>query len=85
MPLPRQVTKTPDSIEDISIELYQLDDGDGTFTPGARYSVQVRYSDGDLDVITGDLVPHLTPAQINTLLTFIADMRTKAEAEVLPQ
>lgn len=79
----REPVKTPNAIGDIGIELFNPDPT-GTGVAGATYSVQVRYSDGSLSVLTGNLVPHLTQAQINSLLAFTAAMRTKAVAEILP-
>ena len=32
---------------------------------------------------TGNLVPHLTPAQITALQSFMTDMRTLAEAQII--
>lgn len=83
MAFPEQATSTPAAIADISIQLYSPDPL-GTDIAGASYSVQVRYSDNSMRVVTGDLVPHLSQAQINGLLSFMADMRVKAVAEILP-
>jgi hypothetical protein len=51
---------------------------------GVSYAVRVGYSDGSQRVLSGDLVPHLSQAQINGLLSFVAAMRTKAVDEILP-
>lgn len=49
----------------------------------ARYWVEVVMSDGSAQILQGDLVPHLSGAQISGLIDFMADLRAKAEAEIL--
>lgn len=77
MTFDKAVVAQPTEIADISVELY---DGDGK---KAHYSVQVLYDNGEIKVLTGDLVPHLTQGQIDGLMDFMDDMRTKAEQEIL--
>ena len=84
MPLPQAITRTPEAIEDISIILTDYIATDEPAHQSADYSVQVKYDDGEIKVMTGDLVPHLSPAQITALMGFMDDMRTKAESEILP-
>lgn len=83
MAFPTQPTRTPTAIADIEIRLYSPDPT-GNESPHAEYSVQVRYSDNSVRVVAGDLVPHLSQGQINGLLSFLADMRVKANNEILP-
>lgn len=83
MPLPRESARTPVAIGDISIELFNPDPT-GTGDAGATYSVQVHMSDGTTVVRSGNLVPHITVAQRNALLSFMASLRTQAAAEILP-
>lgn len=49
----------------------------------AHFRVEVVMSDGSARVLEGDLAPHLTQAQISALMSFMADLRVKAEAEIL--
>jgi hypothetical protein len=84
MPLPQAETRTPDTIEDISITLTDYIATDEPAHQSADYSVQVKYDNGDIKVMTGDLVPHLSSGQITALMGFMDDMRTKAEEEILP-
>ena len=84
MPLPQAATRTPEAIEDISITLTDYIAAEDPARKAADYSVQVKYDDGEIKVLTGDLVPHLTPAQITGLMDFMDIMRTKAEEEMLP-
>lgn len=84
MSLPKAETRTPDTIEDISITLTDYIATDEPARQAAEYSAQVRYDNDEIKVLTGDLVPHLTPAQITALMGFMDDLRTKAEAEILP-
>ena len=84
MAFPTEPVRTPTAIADIEIRLYSPDPT-GSETARAEYSVQVRFSDNSVRVVAGDLVPHLSQAQINGLLNFVADMRTKANTEILPE
>ena len=84
MPLPQALTRTPEAIEDISITLTDYIATDEPARQTATYEVQVKYDDGSITVMNGDLVPHLTPAQITGLMDFVDSMRTKAEEEILP-
>lgn len=83
MAFTKEATRVPQRIAAIEVTLYSPDPL-GTESPGASYSVQVMYSTGEVRALTGDLVPHLTPAQITSLQSFMAAMRTKAVAEILP-
>lgn len=49
----------------------------------AHYRVEVRMDNGEVRELQGDLVPYLTQAQISGLLTIMADLRLKAQAEIL--
>ena len=83
MAFPRETPRTPVSIRDISIELSDLvRSGDGHECE-ARYAVQVAMSDGSMVVRHGDLLPHITTAQRNSLLAFIQSMRTQANAQII--
>ncbi len=84
MPLPKALTRTPEAIEDISITLTDYIATDEPAKQEASYSVQVMYNDGEIKVLTGDLVPHLTPSRITALKGFMTEIRTKAEEEILP-
>lgn len=74
-----EISPTPASIADISIQLTDRLDG----TKAAEYSVQVQMSDGTLRVRTGDLLPHITTAQKNALIGFMATLRTQATGQML--
>lgn len=74
--------KTASKIIDNSVQLFDPDP-DGDEIQGIGYSVQVRYSDGSLEVEKGDLVPHLTGAQISALQDFMASLRVQANSEFL--
>ena len=84
MPLPQALTRTPEAIEDLSITLTDYIATDEPARQTAEYSVQVRYSDGEIKVLTGDLVPHLTSSRITALKAFMTEIRVKAEEEILP-
>ena len=84
MAFDKVITATPVEIADISVTLTDYIATDEPARKAGEYSVQVRYSNGSLMVLTGDLVPHLTPAQITSLMAFMDVMRTKAKQEILP-
>ena len=50
----------------------------------AHFWLMVRRSDGSTKKISGDLVPHITVAQRDGLLAFMANLRDQAIAQVLP-
>jgi hypothetical protein len=83
VPFNRENVKTPVAIADVEVHLYSPDPA-GSEVAAAAYTVQVKYSTGEVRVLTGNLTPLLTQAQINGLLSFMADMRAKAIAEILP-
>ena len=79
----KEQSKVPSSIGDISVVITDLEDP--TENDQVHYSVQVLQTDGSIfRVATGNLVPHLTQNQINSLVAFMATLRAKAEAELLP-
>lgn len=83
--------RTPTSIGAIKITLIEIPnslnaDGELVTYRGADYHLEVRDQNGHLMSVphdSGDLLPHLTPAQKTGLLQFIADLRTKAKTELL--
>lgn len=60
MAFDRLETIVPLEIKDISIELTDILDDDSHSNYGAHYSVQVEMSNGRIEVLRGNLVPHLT-------------------------
>jgi len=89
MTFDKATTRTPVSIEDLSVVLTdytenQAEEGEPEVYQTGRFEVQVKYSTGEIKLIQGDLVPHLTTAQITGLMGFMDDMRAKAESEILP-
>lgn len=82
MPLPQAQTKTPTEIGEVRVELTDYPD---TPADTARFVVEILDQDGIvMGVKHGDLIPHLTPQQINALVNFMAMLRTQAESEILP-
>ena len=74
--------RIPASIGDIALILTDHDAEPGQ----AQYEIQVLQADGSVfRVVRGNLEPHLTPAQRTTIVAFLAEIRTKAETELLPQ
>jgi hypothetical protein len=83
----RESTVTATGIGGIVIELSDLilTDGSGDHKYLGTYAVKVQRSDGSEVVRSGNLLPHLTTAQRNGLLSFMADLRAQAEAQILPE
>jgi len=53
-------------------------------TPTVHFSIQVLDQNGNvMRVLTGDEVPHMSQAQIDGQLAFVAAQRAKAVAEIL--
>lgn len=69
-------TVTDVGIRDIEVVLFRGNDGSQT----ARYNTQVLRSDGTIAVRTGNLVPHLTNAEVNGLIALMNRVRTKAQS-----
>lgn len=69
-------TVTDVGIRDIEVVLFRGNDA----SQSARYSIQVLRSDGSIDVRTGNLVPHLTNAEVNGLIALMNRVRTKAQS-----
>ncbi len=69
--------KTPSSIGDISVVITDIEGGSGS----VNYEVQILQADGSIfKLVSGNLVPHLSAGQIAIIQTFMADIRTKAQA-----
>ena len=73
---PAATTITDVGIRDISVELFRGNDG----TQKARFNIQVARSDGSILVRNGNLIPHLTNAEITGLQNLMNRIRTKAQA-----
>lgn len=78
MPFPKRLQRTATNVGNV---LVLLEDPGAGHT--ARFEVEIRYSDGTVETVKGDLLPHLTPAQTAQLRAFMATMRAKAVAELL--
>ena len=85
-PIPAQPTEQ--SVEDIEIVLFDpgpieqaREDGQSR---GAQYSVQALMSDGNMDVRQGNLIPHLTKAEVDQLVAIVTRLRGKAEEAWIP-
>ncbi len=76
------------SIEDMELVLFdpgpiEQDREDGQ-PRGAQYSVQALMSDGNMDVRQGNLIPHLTNAEVDQLVAIVTRLRGKAEDAWIP-
>lgn len=78
MPFEEITSITAVKIVDISVQSFDPDP-DGMEVQGIQYSVQILMSDGSIEVEEGNLVPELTPDQIVTQQTFMAEMRVLAQ------
>jgi hypothetical protein len=74
----RPTPPTPVSVEDIEIMLFDPGPGNEDQTQMARYQAQVRLSDGSIELQRGNLLPHLTNAEINGLKALLLRLRGKA-------
>lgn len=89
MPLPQAQSRIPESIADLSVVLTdyvenQAEEGEPEAFHTAHFEVQVKYTNGEIKLIQGDLLPHLDVSQKSSLLQFMQFLRVKAEQEILP-
>jgi hypothetical protein len=82
-PKQQAVTLTPTAITDLVVTL-RSPDTRGSEPSSAAYRVGVLHSNGEIRYLEGDLVPYLTSGEINSLLNFMATLRTRAIAQILP-
>ena len=83
MAFEQQGNKVPTSIGAIFIALTDYDGIPANHI--ATFNVEVLDQNGDtLRTLTGQLQPHLSPAQIQSIVDFLAALRTQAEGEILP-
>jgi len=79
------VSRTPVAIRDLSVVLVDyVETGGEPAHQAARFEVQVEYDTGEIIVRQGNLVPHITSAQITALISFIAGLRAQAVEQILP-
>jgi len=65
-------------VQDLEYKLFDPDP-DGSESQGMTYSAQIVWSDGNITTKAGNLVPHLTGAEISGLQDLAARLRIKAE------
>ena len=82
MAFEQAMVKAPVAISDIVIRL--KDRVDPVPLQEATFMITVVYDDGSETMVRGNLIPHLTAVQKTQIQAFMAEMRTKAETEVLP-
>lgn len=83
MTFSREEAITPVAIAGIEVTLIDPDPTRGELAR-ATFEVRIRLSNGETVLRAGDLATHITPAQRTSLLAFMATLRAKAVAEVLP-
>jgi len=97
MAFDRAQTRTPQTIGRMVIRLTDVPASNVTVdVPGgtetitenawqsAQYELIVKYDDGTEERRAGDLVLHITTAQRDALMQFMENLRTQAEAQILP-
>lgn len=84
MAFPQEPTRTPTAIQDMEVRLISLKNGGGVVTKTARFDVQVLFDTGEIKLLSGNLIPHLTGPQITQLNNFMDALRTQAEDQILP-
>lgn len=77
-PFPSITPPTIVGVQDISYSLLDPNpEGGGTQT--MTYEAQIKWSNGNITIQGGNVVPHLTGAEISALQTLLARLRGKAE------
>jgi len=84
MALPAAQARIPVAIGDLAVVLtdYVETVGEPAHKSGG-YEVQVVYDNGDIVVLSGDLLPHITPVQTAALVAFMDGLRVQAVTEIL--
>ena len=77
-------TRIPTDVQDMEIRLISLKNGGGVVTKTARFEIQVVFNNGEIKLLSGNLIPHLTGPQVTQLNNFMDAIRTQAENEILP-
>ena len=84
----RPESATPVSVEDMEIILYDpgpiAQSQEPPATQCATYCMQLSMSDDNIDLMDGNLIPHLTNAEITALQSLLTRLRGKAEAAWIP-
>lgn len=81
MAFDQEPTRAPTSIGDMYVTLTDY----ASATDTIRGIIEVRDQNGDvMRVWSGDLAPHLTSGQKSGLQSFLADLRSQAETQLLP-
>jgi hypothetical protein len=83
MAFDQEPARVPVAIGDISVQMYDPDPLGGEQV-AVTYSVQVVANTGERRVNTGNLLPHLSSQQKQTLSTFMDQLRAQVEAQMLP-
>lgn len=84
MPFNRETAVTATGVGTMVVILKtNLDDPD--VQQSAHFQLLVLRSDGSRKSLRGNLVPHITEAQRNGLMDFMAALRTQAEEQILPE
>lgn len=89
MPFPRQATVTPVRIGQIVVTLIDPDvlalhPVDGVQSQSARAEISIVMSDGSIKSETASIPDYFPPATVNQLKAFVASVRAKAIAEIMP-
>jgi hypothetical protein len=74
--------QTPDAIGPLELTIRVHRDAEGQRTYEARYSFDVYSGSGIVEVRQGELIPHLTSAEVASLRAVVDNAHGKAEGTV---
>jgi len=84
MAFPSEQTRSPQVIGNLVVTLKDaIAVGEQPAYQSAHFSVQVIFDNGSIVERRGDLAPHITAQQRNTLIQFLSDLRAQAEQQIL--
>lgn len=83
MAFEQEPTRGPAGIGELIIVLKDSFDEEGQPYQSASFRIGVVMSDGSVVLRRGDLVPHITPAQRQGLLDFVANLRVQADTQIV--
>lgn len=79
-----ELTKTPTALADISYQLFDPDPT-GNEQRMADFSIQVKDQDSEImRVRTGEMIQHMLPGEIQTMIDLLDAWRTRATAAMIP-
>lgn len=79
-----ETTAIPESIRNFHLTFRSVKNEDGSISKYGDFFIEVVMSDGTVRGRDGNLLPHITAQQTQQISAFLDQLRTQAEAQILP-